>query len=159
VRAVQAGWSWNQLRQRPVVQIWYIGDPTLAPKIRQKLRGLSDPTTPIDVAAATPVRAALSIDIDIDPRRLDTDVLPAVRAALMNPDTGMLAPEHIGIGRALFRSRIFDAVLQVPGALAVRSLLWNGEPFDPFGISSEAGAYFDLEGGTLLLNGKATDNG
>jgi hypothetical protein len=159
VRAVQAEWHWNKLRQRPVVQIWFVGGASIAPKVRQKLRGLSDPTTPIDVEAALPVKSTLSIDIDIDPRRLEADVLPLVRTALMNADTGMLAPENIGIGRALFRSRIFDAVLAVPGAVAVRGLNWNGAPFDPYGISPAAGEYFDLENGTLLLNGKTGTNG
>jgi hypothetical protein len=158
VRAVQAEWRWNKLRQRPVVQIWFVGDASIAPKVRQKLIGLSDPTTPIDVETALPVRSTLSIDIEIDPRRLEADVLPVVRAALMNPDTGMLAPENIGIGRALFRSRIFDAVLAVPGAFAVRGLNWDGAPFDPYGISPAAGHYFDLENGTLVLNGKTGSN-
>lgn len=159
VRAVQAEWRWNELRQRPLVQIWYVGDPNVAPKVAQKLRGLSDPTTPIEVDPAVPVPVTLSIDIAIDPRRLEADVLAAVRSSLMDPQTGLLAPGNIGIGRALFRSRIFDAVLAIAGAVAVTGLLWNGAEFDPYGISSEAGHYFDLENGVLLLNGKAGPDG
>ncbi len=159
VRAVRAEWRWNELRQCPLVQIWYVGDPAIAPKVLQKLRGLSDPTTPIQVDPATPVRVTLSIDIEIDARRLEADVLAAVRSALMSPQTGLLAPENIGIGRALFRSRIFDAVLATPGAAAVTGLLLNGAKFDTYGIPSTAGHYFDLENGILLLNGKAGPNG
>jgi hypothetical protein len=41
----------------------------------------------------------------------------------------------------------------------VTGLLWNGAWFNPYGISPGAGNYFDLENGTLLLNGKAGANG
>lgn len=164
VRAVRAEWRWNQERQRPVVQIWYIGAAALAAKISQRVRSLSDPATPIEAAQAQPVLVLnspvkLSIAIEIDPRRLEGDVLAAVRTALMDTTTGLLAPERIGIGLPLFRSRIFEAVLAVPGAAAVTGLLWNERAFDPYGLSPGAGRYFDLENGTLLLNGKAGANG
>jgi len=167
VRAVRAEWLWNQERQRPVVQIWYVGDKTLASKVSQRVRSLTDPATPIEAAPAEPVRVPaqpadlpkLSIAIEIDPRRLEADVLAAVRTALMDTTTGLLAPERIGIGMPLFRSRIFEVVLAVPGAVAVTGLLWNKTPFDPFGLSPGAGKYFDLENGALLLNGKAGANG
>jgi hypothetical protein len=110
---------------------------------------------PISVDEATPVPEVLAISIETDPRRLATDVTTAVQAALMNSASGMLAPENIGIGVPLFRSQIFEAVLAVPGAIAVNGLLWNGTPFDPYGIVSNPGTYFDLENGTLSLNGLA----
>jgi uncharacterized phage protein gp47/JayE len=155
VRAVRAEWRWNEVRQQPVVQIWYVGDPALAPVMAQKLQALSDPSTPIVVDAAQPVIGTLSISIETDERRLEGDVLAAVRATLMNPDTGLLAPERVGIGLPLFRSQIFEAVLAVEGALAVTGLMWNGNNFDPYGRKPGAGKYFDVEKGTLLLNGKA----
>ncbi len=154
VRAVRAEWRWNQLRQRPLVQIWYIGAAGVALTVSQKLRGLSDPTTPIAVDQAQAVLASMSISIEIDPRYLERDVLAAVRTALMDTELGLLDPEHIGIGVPLFRSRIFDAVLDLPGAVAVTGLLLNGVAFDPYGISPGAGKYFDFENGSLLLNGK-----
>ena len=154
-RAVRAAWRWHEVRQQPVVQIWYVGDPSLAPMVAQKLRALSDPSTSIVVDAARPVIGTLSISIETDARRLEADVLAAVRAALMNPDAGLLAPERVGIGAPLFRSRIFDAVLAVEGTVAVTGLMWNGSNFDPYGRKPGAGEYFDFETGTLLLNGKA----
>jgi hypothetical protein len=123
--------------------------------VAQKLRALSDPSTSIVVDAAQPVIGTLSISIETDERRLEADVLAAVRTALMNPDAGLLAPERVGIGLALFRSRIFDAVLAVEGAVAVNGLMWNVSNFDPYGRKPGAGKYFDFENGTLLLNGKA----
>jgi hypothetical protein len=157
VRAVRAEWRWNELRQRPVVQIWYIGAATVAKDVIKKLRGLSDSVTPIAVDEAMPVPGSLALSLEINPRRIEADVLADVRAALMGPDQGLLAPERIGIGLPLFRSRIFEVVLGVPGADAVTGLLWNGADFDPYGIKPGAGNYFDLENGTLLLNGKAAN--
>ncbi len=159
VRAVRAEWRWNKLRQRPLVQIWYIGAAGVAQKVSQTLRGLSDPATPVEVEQAQSVAATLAISIHIDPRRLEADVIAAMRAALMDKETGLLAPERIGIGLPLFRSRIFEEALSVPGAIAVTGLLWNEQPFDPYGIQPDAGKYFDLENGLLLLNGKAGVNG
>jgi len=155
VRAVRAEWRWNELRQRPLVQVWYIGDSGVAITVSQRLHGLSDPTTPIQVDRAEPVPITLSIAIAIDPKRLEDDVLQEVRKALLNTETGLLAPERIGIGQALFRSRIFEEVLDVAGAVAVTGLLKDDLAFDPYGVSPGAGQYFDLENGILLLNGKA----
>src|SRR5579859_6796355 len=152
VRAVHAEWRWNKAQQRPVVQIWYIGAAGVAKLIKQTLRKLTDPTVPISVDEATPVPSNLAISIETDPRRLASDVIAAVRSALTNSATGMLAPENIGIGTALFRSQIFEEVLAVPGTIAVDGLLWNGAPFDPYGIVPDAGKYFDLENGVLSLN-------
>src|SRR5262249_39819310 len=106
VRAVRAEWRWNELRQCPLIQVWYVGGATVAKAVIQKLRGLSDSVTPIAVDEATPVPVTLSLSIEIDPRRVEADVLEAVRAALMDPAVGLLTPERIGIGLPLFRSRI-----------------------------------------------------
>jgi hypothetical protein len=137
----------------------YIGAAPLYKDIKAKLRGLSDGITPFAVEEALPVPAKLSLSIAIDPKRIAADVLATVRTALMDPATGLLAPERIGIGRALFRSRIFEVVLAVPGATAVTGLLWFGEPFFQYGIDPGAGKYFDFEAGELNLNGKAAAGG
>jgi predicted phage baseplate assembly protein len=155
VRALRAEWRWNTLQQRPVVEIWYIGAASVKGDVLTTLRGLSDGVTPIAVDQATSVPSTLSISIEIDPKMQEDDVVTAVRTALMDPDTGLLPPEQIGIGLPLFRSRIFEAVLATPGAIAVTGLLWNGGPFDAYGLDPGAGQYFDLESGALILNGKA----
>lgn len=151
--AVAAEWRWNEERQRPVVQIYYIGPTGLEDRIVQALRGLSDPTTSIDVDSATPIPVELSIDVQIDPRHLQTTVLDAVKAALFDPAGGPLALERIGIGAPLYRSRIFGTVTGAPGADAVGAIQINGTPFQAFAITPGAGHYFDFTG-RLLLNGK-----
>jgi hypothetical protein len=155
VRAVQALWRWNTLQQRPVVQIWYIGDASVQQKILQTLRGLSDPTTPFSVDEAIPQAVNLSISVETDPRRIAGDVATAVKAALLDKNTGLLPPERIGIGATVFRSQIFEAVLSVTGTIAVDGLLWNGAAFDSYGMNPGAGNYFDFEDGTVSVNGEA----
>ena len=162
VRAVTVEWRWNQVQQRPVIQVWYIGDDNIRTDVGQALRRLSDPTTPIGVEVAMPHPLTLSIDVEIDERYLEDEVLPRMRAALMNSETGLLVPERIGIGRPLFRSGIFEAVMAVEGVSAIRGLLLNSEGIDEpwleYAIKPPSGAYFDFEQGGLLLNGKETDN-
>ena len=119
VRATTVDWRWNQTQQRPVVQVWYIGDAAIAGDVGQALRRLCDPTTPIAADVALPQPLTLSLDITIDARYLEDDVLPRIRAALMDSATGLLAPERIGIGRPLFRSRVFEAVLAVAATLVL----------------------------------------
>jgi uncharacterized phage protein gp47/JayE len=158
VRAVQAEWRWHGVKQRPVVYIWYIGEAGIEKTVAQTLRRLSDPTTPIEVEMAQAVATFLSIDIEIDERHLEDVVLAAVRPVLMDTETGLLPPERIGIGKPLYRSRIYEAVTSVPGVASVQGLQWNGVPFPSYAVSPGAGRYFDLESGALLLNGKAAAN-
>lgn len=162
VRAATVEWRWNQVQQRPVIQVWYIGDDNILTDVGQALRRLSDPTTPIGVEVARPHPLTLSIDVEIDERYLEDEVLPRMRAALMNNETGLLAPERIGIGRPLFRSRIFEAVMAVEGVSSVQGLLLKSEgiekPWSRYAIKPPAGKYLDFEQGGLLLNGKETDN-
>jgi len=157
VRAVRAEWRWHSTRQRPVVQIWYIGEEGIENNISQTLHGLSDPTVPIDVKRAEGVPAKLSIDVDIDPGYVEDNVLADVRDALMNEETGLLAPERIGIGQPLFRSQIFWKILEISGTEGILGIQWNDQVLDSFAVKPEAGKYFDLEEGTLLLNGKGNN--
>ena len=155
VRAVRCEWQWNLKQQRPLVQVWYIGDAPLVQDITERLRMLSDSVTPIAVEQANELPSILSLSIEIDPRRLEDDVIATIRSSLMDRATGLLAPEQVGIGLALFESRIFDAVLAVPGAIAVHGLLLNGAAFADYGMDPGPGNFFDFENGGLVLNGKA----
>lgn len=153
VRATRADWRWNQDRLRPGAQIYYIGDSGLEPTILARLAALAEEGLPIDVEPATGLAKTLSIQVEIDPSYLEADVVPAVRAALMDADTGLLAPERIGIGQPLFRSRIYAFILGTPGAASVTSITLDGAELTDWGITPGAGNYFDFETGALLLNG------
>jgi hypothetical protein len=154
VRNVRAEWHWNPIRQTPVAQIFYVGDPAIRSLLLQRLHGLTEPGTQIDVAAAVAVPATLAIQVAIDPAHLEPRVLAEVRARLMDPIAGLLSPDRIGIGLALFRSRICEFVCGVPGAATVADLQLNHAPFANWGVSAGTGRYFDFEQGELLLNGR-----
>ncbi len=154
VRAVSAEWRWHEVKQRAVIQIWYIGANEINETISQKLRSLSEDTNPIGVTTAQGINSKLSLQLEIDPRYLEINVLSTVRSVLMDKDRGLLAPERIGIGKPLYRSKIFGEVTAIEGVVAVDNILWNGESFKNFAMSPGAGKYFDLEEGMLLLNGK-----
>lgn len=154
VRAVQGQWRWHEQRQQPVVQIWIIGPDTVREKVLQSLHSLSDPSVPIEVELAQGLPRALNIDVACDPN-LEDQVIADIQEALMNADSGLLAPEHIGIGQPLFRSRLFDAVLEVEGAESVTGLLWEGSPWIDFRPEKPTpGCYYDFEQGGLTINAR-----
>jgi hypothetical protein len=154
VRAVAAEWRWSGERQVPAAHIWYLADGDLTELLRQKLRSLTQPDTPIVVEPATATPTVLSIQLATDPRRFEDDILKAGRVALMDTETGLLPPERLGISKPLFRSRLFDFLLQVPGVISVTGLNFNSAPFEEYGIKPDAGCYFDFTGG-LILNGRS----
>jgi hypothetical protein len=152
VRAVAAEWRWSHVLQVPAAHIYYLADGDLTELIRNKLRGLTQPDTPIQVEQALPTSAFLSIQLAWDPKRFEAEVLAAVRTALTNVDIGMLAPEILGIGKTLFRSQLFEAVLSVTGVTSVTGLYYYDSNFTNFGIKAPAGHYFDFTN-HLYLNG------
>jgi len=156
VRFASAEWRWSKLRHRPVVQVWYVGATELKRLISQRLRGMADPSTPIDVTEAEGLPAVLTVDVQTDPRRDTPTVLGAVRDALLAPGKGLLEPERQGIGTTLFRSTIMQTVLTVPGAVAVRALTLNGVSFSPYGRNPGPGKFFDFEA-ALSVTGSASN--
>ncbi len=154
VRAARAEWRWHGRRQMPVVALAYIGDSGVAADVGAALRHLAEPGVPIAVEVAEPVPLELSLDLEIDPRWVEDDVAAAVRAALLSGDGALLAPERIGIGRPLFRSRLVERALSVTGTRAVRQILADGAPFPELALDPGAGRWFDLEAGGLAVNGR-----
>lgn len=159
VRAVRAEWRWHGVRQRSVVQLFYVGEANIEELVARTLRSLSDPAVALAVEHAEPVPLRLALAIQIDPLRVEETVLADVRRALSEPGVGFLSPERIGIGRPLYRSRVAEQVLACPGALAVTAILRDGEPFTGLAIDPGTGRYFDLDGGALVLNGREDSDG
>jgi hypothetical protein len=153
VVAAAAEWRWEGKRQRPVVKVWYIGATGLEPTIEQRLRAITDPSTPIDATPAQALTPTLALDVETDSRYIAADVAAAVKALLIDAEHGILSNERVGVGTPIFRSVIFEAVLSVPGATGVRSLQWNQQVFDAYGKSPGAGKYFDFESGNLIVIG------
>lgn len=177
VLAVHGQWRWNNRRQRPVVQIWYIGDSD-STVITTALHNLADPAVALDVDKAVGVDLTLVFDVEVDDAYVEKDVLDDVRSLLIDEETGLLSPKNIGIGQPLYRSRLFAAVLSVPGTVAVTHMAYRTQstrrkywryvarrrhrtlmsrentPFNEIAIASDPGFYFDVEGGGLIINGK-----
>ncbi len=158
VRAAQAEWRWNGERQQPVAQVWYIGSSGLEEDILTRIHALSEPNLPVDAKAATAVPLTLTLDLEVDSRRVKQTVLAAVRSALMDTTKGLLPPERIGIGCLLYRSRVFAAVLGVAGVNSVTEIraAYSGieGAWSSFAIQPGSGCYFDIEQGGLTLSGE-----
>jgi hypothetical protein len=144
VRAVQATWRWHQTRQSPVAYLTYVGDAGLEAAILQRVRSVTDPTTPIVVETAIPDEHELIVDVAINPRFVTDLVEPQVLATLTAPETGLLQPERQGIGAPLFDSAIFEAVLGVPGVEAVTGLQIDGTPFPQTAVETPTGHWLDF---------------
>jgi hypothetical protein len=153
VRVVAAEWRWSSELQVPATHIWYLADGDLTELILNKLRSLTQPDTPIQVERALATTAILSIQLIHDPKRFEDDVLSAARTALMDVETGLLPPERLGIGKPLFRSRLFEFLLGLTGVEAVTGVTFGMEPFSNYGVKPPAGHYFDFSEG-LFLNGR-----
>ena len=153
VQAATAEWRWNDNRQRPVIQLWYIGDSDSS-IIATALRNLADPAVALDVTRATPVNLVLSFDVEVDDSYVEDDVLNTVRNSLTDEKTGMLAIKNIGISAPLYRSQLFSAVLAVAGTLTVTQLQHDETPFEEMAIKPQAGEYYDLVNGQLIINGE-----
>ncbi len=153
VRAVQAEWRWDKNKQRASAHIFYVGDAGLTSGLSQRIRSMADPATPITVEKASYKPLQISLNIKVDERYLEVDVVSALRLALLDTKTGLLAPENIGIGVPLFRSRIFEFVLNTTGTEAVQSIQADGNNFTDFALVPGTGYYFDIEKGSLIING------
>ncbi len=154
VRAVQTEWRWDTNKQKATAHIYYIGDAGLSASISQKVRAYADPTIPITVENAQSKPLSVSLNIKVDTNYLEKDVLSELRASLLYAKTGIFAPENIGIGKPLFRSKIFEAVLKIAGTETVQSILLNRENFSKYAVVPGIGFYFDIETAFLEINGE-----
>ncbi len=83
------------------------------------LAAQADPNRPLLVVEAIRHRFHLQLTLVLDPSYVATDVGTAVTSALVD---GLFAPGVLGLGEVLYRSRIEEVVLAVPGVLATRGL-------------------------------------
>jgi hypothetical protein len=152
VRAVSVEWTWDKKAQRPVVQVWVVGDAVaVAPAVLARLQAVSDPTTPIAVSEAEPVPVTLALAIEVDQDYVGSDVRDAVAAALLARGTGPLSVEQLGIGRPLYFSRLTAAVHGVAGVQSL-SFSWTreGGPSATYADSPGTGRYFALSAGITI---------
>ena len=154
VSAVHAQWFWNNKRQRPVIQIWYIGTSDSS-TLLTALRNLADPMMALDVDQADPVPLNLSFDVEVDEAYIEVDVITEITNTLLDDYEGMLSERNIGIGKPLFRSQLYAAILAIPGTVAVTNMQTGGLAFEDMGIKPEnPGEYYDITSGELMINGE-----
>lgn len=164
VKAAQAQWRWNNQRQRPVIQIWYIGSSDSA-TLSTALRNLADPSIALDVQQSNPQALSLSFDVEVDSSYVDTQVLVTIRSILSDESDGMLSQKNIGIGAPLYRSQLFEAILAIPGANAVTNMQHDSTAFEAMGIKpTDPGNYFTVDssvaaGAKLIINGEEQSDG
>ncbi|MCW3475298.1 baseplate J/gp47 family protein [Limobrevibacterium gyesilva] len=140
-----AAWAFDGSLQRASVKIWIIadgGDPS--GDLRANLRGNADPQVPIVVTPATPVPIDLRVSLEISGRYDPATVRPAAKAALVDPQSGLLAPANVAIGRPLFRSEITARLLAVPGVLGATVMLAGA--LAPVAFMPGEGSYPDAAG-------------
>ena len=160
VQAAEATWAWSKRRQRPVVQIRFAGDPALPPALTARVRALSDPSVPLDIAPAIPVPVRVVLQVSVAPDYRQEDVLAALREALTLPRSARFCLPQPRIGAAFFRSALVAEALAVPGGHAVTAITWaDGQAPDPEGEACAKGHWFTVDpelGGSLVLNGEET---
>lgn len=149
VRAVQIEWRWHHEKQCPVIHLWYIGGKGIEETLRQRIKSMCDPTVVIYAEQAQAVTANLTTGILVSERFITEEVIREVKKLFIGTPEGILIPELQGVGRPLFRSKIFAAALSVPGVVAVKNILFNYEAFSQFAQTPGAGKYFDFESGSF----------
>lgn len=140
-----AAWAWDQGRQRACVKLWVIaegGDPSAALRLWLAARAVADLQIVV-VAARKASATQLSISLQVDPRHSLDLARERARAALFDPQQGLLSPRRQRIGAALFRSALSLALHEVAGVQAVRDILIDGLPM-PRAIAPGDGCWFDF---------------
>jgi len=155
VRSVKVEWVWDRRAQRPVVKVWVAGDSGVDSTVRARLLAVSDPSTPIAVAAATAVPITLALSIDIGDDYIGDDVIAGVASALMDTPDGALCVEQLGIGRPIYFSALMATIHAVAGVVSV-TMTWtreDGTQVTDYADTPGQGAYFDLSAG-ITINGE-----
>jgi hypothetical protein len=150
--AARADWRWSATKQRPVVQIVFIGPAAGEQDLVRTVAALADPTMPIEAVIAAAEPHVVTIDVAVDPALEPPAVADAVRAALADGDDAPLAPATLGVEGPVFRSALFEAILDVEGVVGVQGVTVDGVPWDEVGLVPADGCWLDLVG-TLRVSG------
>jgi hypothetical protein len=145
-----AQWLWLDAQMQAGVQVHYIGDaePEL---VVETLRLQADPSIPLAVTRGTPIPAAMSIEVEVDPRYVKTAVASAVVAHLRDPQYGFASPAQAVLGGTFWPSRLYAAVAEVEGVVAVGGVAFVTPTGSPQlsgvkGVCVGSGRYLDFSG-------------
>ena len=122
VTRARAAVAFDAMAQRPRVTVWVGDDTNAVLSAQQAFAASADPNRQPKVVLAQAVEMTLSLTIVYDPSHDGPTVQAAVHAALVDPDTGLLGLNVVGIGEVFYDSQVYAACLAVPGVVAVHSL-------------------------------------
>jgi hypothetical protein len=115
-----AEFAWIETEQEAGVVVTYLGSAQRG-DVLAALRQQAEPGLPLVAQPALPKARKFVAEVEVDPR-FDKDVVAAaVRAALVDPESGPLATRNAPIGQRLFRSVLFDVIHGVPGVASITS--------------------------------------
>lgn len=138
-------YSWDAGRQVAVVTGWVIadsGDPSAS--LEAYLSARAAPGLAIRVQLATKVDVPVfDIAVVAAQGHASDAVRAAVRVALFDPVTGLLAPRNVPVAAPLFRSRLLAAIHAVPGVGSVPSISLASGPM-PKAMVPGDGSWFDF---------------
>ena len=125
VTQAMASFAFDPLSQRPMVTLWVAGDDGAVPSAAKALAGAGATMRNVRITRATAVVAWLSLTYLRDQRYDDAAIKAALQSALLDPDSGLLGANVLGIGQAIYDSQISAACLTVPGVTAIQDLQWR----------------------------------
>jgi hypothetical protein len=125
VTQAAASFAFDPLSQRPLVTLWVAGDDGAVASAAKALAGAGATMRNVRITRATAVVAWLSLTYLRDQRYDDAAVKAALQSALLDPDSGLLGANVLGIGQAIYESQISAACLTVPGVTAIQDLQWR----------------------------------
>jgi hypothetical protein len=133
VARARAYWSFDAAQQRTLVTVYVGDDAGAVAAAKLGLAKAIDPNRPVKVLQATAREVRLSFALQVDPAKVADDIVAGVTAALLDPDEGLFGTNAVRIGKRVYNSQIYDACLEVDGALAVHNL--------EFAIKSSSGVF------------------
>jgi hypothetical protein len=161
-----AEFLWIPEAQEAGVIVTYIGSAEQE-KIFAALKDQADPGLTLQARRADGRPAYLYLEVEVDPHFDPALVRSNVLAALLDEQTGPLAPRNAPIGQLLLRSVLFDTVHRVRGVASVSSATaywlppnsgtWSFVDFrdsSSVGICPGAGAFLDFRvADAVFVNG------
>jgi hypothetical protein len=141
VARARSYWSFDPGEQRAMVTLYVGDDEAAVPAARTALAAADDPNRPVDVRLATVIPVTLDLTLALDRRRVPEQVVAAVTAALVDPDTGLFGQHTVRIGQSVYTSAINAACIDTPGVVAVHGLVLQADR--GAGPQPEPGPRFD----------------
>ncbi|MDT7543559.1 MAG: hypothetical protein QOE33_3463 [Acidobacteriota bacterium] len=158
-------WAFDPDEQRTSVVVYVGDDQSAVEAAKLALKGAGDPNRPVIVKQAREIQIKLYLTLEIDRDYDPTMIVAAARSALLDDETGLFGRASARIGQIVYRSRIFEACLRVPGAVAVHGLQFFMEfeyefyPVQGFRFNPGEGGFFRLGDGNLYLAEEVAGSG